>query len=131
LPLVNDIKKFRDEITKLAEESITKLTIDHKDKNAFEMLNKCTLSLSNRRRIGDVQYLKINDYKEDRKASRTYTDFENPFTKAEKILTTQYKRVVNSGKRFRAVVISIPKEIEKRINILLQYRDDHIFDKEN
>jgi hypothetical protein len=29
LPLVNDIKKFRDEVTKLAEESITKLSIDH------------------------------------------------------------------------------------------------------
>jgi hypothetical protein len=33
------------------------------------------------------------------------------------------------------VVISIPKEIEKMINIniyiLLQYRNDHIFDKEN
>jgi hypothetical protein len=29
LPLVNDIQKFRDEVTKLAEESITRLTIDH------------------------------------------------------------------------------------------------------
>jgi hypothetical protein len=92
------------------------------------MLNKCALSLLilfNRRRIGDVQYLKITDYKEDRRSD--YTDFENALTEAEKVLTTQYKRVVNSGKGSRAVVILVPKEIEKIINTL-QYRNDHIFD---
>jgi hypothetical protein len=72
------------------------------------MLNKCALSLLilfNGRRIGDVQYLKITDYKEDRRSD--YTDFENALTEAEKVLTTQYKRVVNSGKGSRAVVILV------------------------
>jgi hypothetical protein len=94
------------------------------------MLNKCALSLLilfNRRRIGDVQYLKITDYKEDRRSD--YTDFENALTEAEKVLTTQYKRVINSGKGSRAVVILVPKEIENSIlcNKIYKRHFRHVF----
>ncbi|KAJ8953433.1 hypothetical protein NQ318_023552 [Aromia moschata] len=48
----------------------------------------------NRKRIGNVQYLKISEYKNDQKSN--YTDFENALSSTEKILATQYRRVLSS-----------------------------------
>lgn len=75
LPLVSDVKKCRDEVTNMAEEAIKKISVNTKDKQAFKLLNKCVLSLLilfilfNRRRIGYVQYLKIDDYKANKKVT--------------------------------------------------------------
>ncbi|KAK5650136.1 hypothetical protein RI129_001165 [Pyrocoelia pectoralis] len=132
LPLVSDIKKFRDEVTKLAENAIIKLSSGTEDKKSYKLLCDCTLSLLilfNRRRIGDVQYLKIENYTSEKKSN--YTDFENALTEAEKKLTQNYRRILNSGKGSRAVVILIPKEIDKIINVLLKYRNQYILDKQN
>lgn len=81
----------------------------------------CTLALLilfNRRRIGDVQFLKVEDYKKEKKSD--FTDFETALTDVEKILTRKYKRVLNGGKGSRAVVILIPEVIQNFINTLLQ-----------
>lgn len=88
---------------------------------------QCTLSLIilfNRRRIGDVQYLKIKDYNSDKK--NNFQDFENSITKSEKVLTSQYKRVVNGGKGSRAVVILFPPLLQKFVTILLDHRQKYI-----
>ncbi|KAK5647977.1 hypothetical protein RI129_002869 [Pyrocoelia pectoralis] len=127
LPLVSDIKKFRDEVTKLAENAIIKLSSGTEDKKSYKLLCDCTLSLLilfNRRRIDDVQYLKIENYTSEKKSN--YTDFQNALTEAEKKLTQNYRRILNSGKGSRAVVILIPKEIDKIINVLLKYRNHRI-----
>ncbi|KAF2886898.1 hypothetical protein ILUMI_19275, partial [Ignelater luminosus] len=132
LPLVNDVKTFRDAVTKMAGDAIDQLDKGNHNKKTFKLLNQCILSLLvifNRRRIGDVQYLKIQDYKTDKKSD--YTDFESVLTDAEKALTNNYKRVLNGGKGSRAVVILIPQEFEVMINVLLKYRDDYILDKDN
>lgn len=63
--------------------------------------------LFNRRRIGDVQYLKLTKYAINRKTD--FSDFENVLTEGEKALTREYRRVVCSGKGSRAVVILMPK----------------------
>lgn len=126
LPLVKDIKKFRDAVLKLAGESIKQLDIGENVKE-YKLLVQCTLSLLiifNRRRIGDVQYLKINDYHSDRRSN--FKDFEKVLTQAEKVLTTKYKRVVNSGKGSRAVVILVPEVLQEFINKLLAHRSKYI-----
>ncbi|CAH0547139.1 unnamed protein product [Brassicogethes aeneus] len=133
LALVSDIKKFRDEVTRIAEGALSKLSLNSKDKQAFKLLNKCVLSiliLFNRRRIGDVQYLKIDDYKANKTTNYTYnihiyTDFENALTETEKALTKKYKRVLNSGKGSRSVVILVPEELGKMVDALLEHRITH------
>lgn len=77
-----------------------------------------------RRRIGDVQFLKIVDYEKDLPSN--FQDFENALTETEKILTKKYKRVTNSGKGSRAVIILVPEMLQKNIEILLQYREKYI-----
>lgn len=131
LPLVSDIKKFREEVLRLANECCDKFRFDQDDKETYKLLVRCTLSLLivfNRRRIGDVQFLKIEDYERD--ARTNCTDFENVLTETEKLLTKSYKRILNSGKGSRAVVILLPRELENFMKFLLNNRHKYI-PKEN
>lgn len=92
---------------------------------AYKTLLNCTLALLilfNRRRIGDVQYLKLNDYSADRRSN--VKDFENVLSQTDKILTTQYKRVINTGKGSRGVVILFPRILQKFMDLL--YRPKYI-----
>lgn len=65
LLLVADVQMFRDGVMRIPTECTNTLLDDYiKDLNAYKLLVQCTLSLLiifNRRRIGDVQYLKIKD----------------------------------------------------------------------
>ncbi|KAI4457871.1 hypothetical protein MML48_7g00007744 [Holotrichia oblita] len=127
LPLVCDIKKFREETFKIADNCTEAFRNNLANQNDYKMLVQCLLALLiifNRRRIGDVQYLKISDYKNDQRSN--YTDFENALSATEKVLATKYRRVLNSGKGSRAVVILIPEMIEKYIKLLLKQRDKFI-----
>lgn len=93
------------------------------------MLVECTLALViifNRRRIGDVQYLKIKNYVN--KQQSNLTQFENSISDTEKILAKKYKRVLNSGKGSREVVILIPPELERYIETLLSHRNNFLKD---
>ncbi|XP_031331433.1 uncharacterized protein LOC116162051 [Photinus pyralis] len=127
LPLVSDIKIFRDECLKMAEECENVFRQGNDDRNTYKLLLNCTLALLivfNRRRIGDIQYLKIADYKRDIRSD--VNDFESVLTDVEKMLTSKYKRVVNGGKGNRAVVILIPELLQRFIDIILKNRDKYI-----
>lgn len=127
VPLVSDIKKFRDETFKIATECQEKFMSNIDDLGVYKSLVNCTLALLilfNRRRIGDVQFLKVEDYKKEKKSD--FTDFETALTDVEKMLTRKYKRVLNGGKGSRAVVILIPEVIQNFINTLLQNRMKYI-----
>lgn len=131
VPLVSDIKTFRDETIKMAEDCYTQFINHTDDIGTYKLLVQCTLALLiifNRRRIGDVQYLKINDYMRQNKSN--VKDFESVLTESEKILTTKYRRIVNSGKGSRQVVILLPEMLEKFINTLLEHRKKY-FSQEN
>ncbi|KAJ8933279.1 hypothetical protein NQ314_014107 [Rhamnusium bicolor] len=97
------------------------------NENTYKELVQCSLALLivfNRRRIGDVQFLKIEDYKLEK--NNIFADFESILTESEKVLTGKYKRVINSGKGSKAVVILIPEIIQDFINILLDNRSKYI-----
>lgn len=123
LPLVNDITKFKNGVLELIAECEEKFLNKNDDEKAYKLLVHCTLAMLiifNRRRIGDVQYLKIKDYESEKRSK--YTDFENVLTSTEKQLTKKYKRIVNSGKGSRAVVILVPESLQKLIALLLKNR---------
>ena len=64
VPLVSDVKLFREECLKLANNSVSLFSTKKDDTETYKLLVNCTLALLivyNRRRIGDVQFLKIKD----------------------------------------------------------------------
>nr|CAH7759144.1 unnamed protein product [Callosobruchus chinensis] len=127
IPLVSDIKVFRDETLKMATNCKQQFEDGMDDISSYKLLVHCTLALLimfNRRRIGDVQFLKINNYKNERKTN--FEDFETALTDAEKVLTKSYKRVINTGKGSRAIIILVPKLLQTFINTLLKYRNKYI-----
>lgn len=97
--------------------------------NDYKSLVQCVLSLLiifNGKRIGDVQYMKISGYQNDQKSN--YKDFEDALSATEKVLATRYRRVLNSGKGSRAVLI--PEDIDEFIQIILNHRHKY-FCEEN
>ncbi|KAJ8971508.1 hypothetical protein NQ314_000670 [Rhamnusium bicolor] len=130
--LINDVKSFREETLSYAKDC-EKEFLEHKDyENTYKLLVRCTLALLilfNRRRIGDVQYLKIDDYKSERKTD--FQDFEAALTDSEEVLTQQYKRVINGGKGSRAVVILVPQLLQHFIDLLLKNRDKYTLPDNN
>lgn len=128
LPLVNDIKIFREECLKKADDCAKVFTEHKDDTKTYKLLVNCTLALVilfNRRRIGDVQFLKIEDYKKDQR-SNCASEFESVLSETERMLTTKYKRVLNTGKGSRAVVILLPEILQNYVNILLNNREKYI-----
>lgn len=127
VPLVSDVQTFRDGVLELAAECKEKFLSKAENEKDYKLMVQCTLALLilfNRRRIGDVQYLKIQDYKVDRKSN--FKDFENALTETEKALTKKYKRIINSGKGSRAVVILLPEMLQQLIDLLLKCRSKYI-----
>lgn len=127
MPLVSDIKIFRDNCLKLASDCENLFLEKNDNKKTYKQLVNCTLALLilfNRRRIGDVQFLKIEDYKRENISS--YVDFESVLTKTERVLTKKYRRVVNGGKGSRPVALLIPEILQKYINLLLKHREKYI-----
>lgn len=127
LPLVSDVQMFRDECLKMANSCVNIFRERKDDTKIYKLLVQCTLALLivfNRRRIGDVQFLKISDYNQDKKTN--YVDFENALSETEKLLTKKYKRVINGGKGSRAVVILIPEIIQTYVDVLLQNRKKYV-----
>lgn len=127
IPLVSDVKYFRENVLKYAKECEKHFLENTDTEDTYKLLIYCTLTLIilfNRRRIGDVQYLKIKDYLCERKTD--FRDFESTLSDDEKVLTQRYKRVVNGGKGTRAVVVLIPELLQGFIQILLQKRHKFI-----
>lgn len=127
LPLVSDIKIFRETSLQYANECIEAFSESRGDSKTYKLLSQCTLALLilfNRRRIGDVQFLKLTDYKNERKTNSH--DFQDALTESEKLLTMEYKRIVNSGKGSREVVILIPKILQRFMDMLILHRDKYI-----
>jgi hypothetical protein len=131
IPLVSDIKLFREETYNITKKSVAAFKDDKDTENDYKILVQCVLSLLiifNRRRIGDVQYMKISDYKNDQKSN--FKDFEDALSATEKVLATRYRRVLNSGKGSRAVVVLIPEDIDEFIQVILKHRHKY-FCEEN
>lgn len=127
LPLSSDIKLLHDYIDSLSRDSYRNLTSSNNIKpNDYKQLTECVLAktvLFNRKRIGDVQYLKIDTYNKDRTTSNQES-FTESLTSIEKILCKKLKRVVTGGKGSKPVPILFPEQIQKYILHLIKIRND-------
>ncbi|KAI4461252.1 hypothetical protein MML48_5g00016181 [Holotrichia oblita] len=116
-------------INDLGENAYKKLNNEHNEykdiRINYKILTECVLAhtvMFNRKRIGDVQYLKVETYT---KASSAVDQeaFIASLTPTEKILSKQFKRIVTGGKGSKPVPILFSKRIQKFISCLLNIRE--------
>lgn len=74
-----------------------------------------------RKRIGEVQFLKLKIYTNDI-SSQQQKEFLESLSDNEKILTHNFKRVVTGGKGSKPIAILFPKKIQLLIDIMLSVR---------
>lgn len=123
LPLTKDVQKFKEFTMSLGTKSQKTLVENANNAKAYKNLVQSVLALTvlfNRRRIGDVQYLKIAEYLNNMCYSNL-DEFE--ISQSEKILTKQYKRVVTGGKGSRKIVILFPPELQGFIQTIIDVRN--------
>ncbi|RZC38111.1 uncharacterized protein BDFB_012102, partial [Asbolus verrucosus] len=129
LPVTEDIMKLKNYVEKMAADSFEKLQ-KNKTKQEYRILVETTLVstiLHNRKRVGDVQYLDLNSYRE-----QIHSDISSSITKEitsslsekEKILTQHYKKIVAIGKGSRPVTILIPKKLQNYFSMVNSIRSN-------
>lgn len=124
LPLTSDIKKFKEHVTKVADNAVSKLKENPVDKKEFRNLVEASLALTvlfNRRRIGDVQYTYLKTYTEH-KSTENQEECEHALTETEKILAKSYKRLVTGGKGSRPIAILLPFQLQEYITFFIDIR---------
>mgnify|MGYP005985035871 CR=1 FL=1 len=73
----------------------------------------------NRKRIGDVQHLKIETYNNARESTNNQKAFVESLTPVEQIICKELKRVFTRGKGSKPVPILVPQRIQTYIyNVL-------------
>lgn len=126
LPLTSDIHLFNEYLNNLCNESFSKLSGDNNCKKSYKQLAQCVLAktvLFNRKRIGDVQYLTIENYNKDF-STHNEENFSEALTEVEKIICKNYKRIVTGGKGSKPVPILFSKQTQKHIGCLLKIRQN-------
>lgn len=125
LPLASDILLFQNYINECSEKAYQKLSNNIDVPKQYKLLTECVLAhtvMFNRKRIGDVQYLTIENYK--REVDNTEQDaFVQSLSTVEKILSKQFKRVVTGGKGSKPIAILFSKHTQKKIKLLLKIRE--------
>ncbi|KAJ8970650.1 hypothetical protein NQ314_001088 [Rhamnusium bicolor] len=127
LPVTEDIVKLKSYVENIAEENYKQLKIS-KSMDSYKLLAESTLVLTiihNRKRVGDIQYLDLNSYKQQidyTEQSMPQTELGSSLSENEKILTKHYKKIVAIGKGSRAVTILIPKVLQKFFSTICSLR---------
>lgn len=80
--------------------------------------------LFNRKRIGDVQYLKVEKYTSNVHSSNQ-EEFMKSLTELEMILSNKFKKVVTGGKGSKPVPILFSKRIQKFLDYLIEIRNKY------
>lgn len=125
LPITSDIMKFRQYAVNIAEKSMTMLKKDPKDSLYFKKLAEAALVLTillNRKRVGDVQYIKVNEYTQS-EFGRNQEECLNVLSESEKMLSVHFKRIITIGKGSKSIPILFPKNIQLYIEQLLSSRN--------
>ncbi|KAJ8946593.1 hypothetical protein NQ314_008848 [Rhamnusium bicolor] len=118
LPITNygevlkNVKNFRG--YKIADEALENLRTNLKDLESFQKLSEAALALTvliNRKRVGDVQYMKLQSYESVVNSNKE--DCLNILTDAEKELTKHFKRVITVGKGMLQILNLTEIEMEQ------------------
>ncbi|XP_050314971.1 uncharacterized protein LOC126749344 [Anthonomus grandis grandis] len=131
MPLTTDIMKFNNYVSRQAREARDKLMGTTHPKANFRLLSECILALTlllNRKRIGEVQFLKVENYI-DVSMQNVQEEFLQALSESEKILTKSFKRVVTLGKGSKPIPLLFSTTIQELINVLLAKRNVYISQK--
>lgn len=77
--------------------------------------------LLNRKRIGEIEYLKLNRYNET-VFQNQQDEFLDSLSNTEKILLNKFRRVITEGKGSKPVPILFPIDLQKFIEVLINQR---------
>lgn len=125
LPLSEDIFAFQTYLDDKAENAYNALNNQINIRMNYKALAECVLAhtiMFNRKRVGDVQYLKIETY--NKETSNVNSEaFSESLTMLEKIISSRFKRIVTGGKGSKPVPVLFARRIQKYINSLLQIRE--------
>lgn len=92
--------------------------------DSFKKLSEVSLALtilSNRKRVGEVQYLKLTTY-ELPPVNTSDKECLDVLNESEKQLSKNFKRVISIGKGSKPVPILFPKKIQEYIKIMIEVR---------
>ncbi|XP_074026783.1 uncharacterized protein [Leptinotarsa decemlineata] len=123
LPLTQDVMKFQTFVMNEANEASDALKKNIDVKLNYRKLIESVLALTlliNRKRIGEIQYLKTETYNLN-VSENQQTEFLDCLS-TEQTLCKNYKRVVTGGKGSRPVAILFPPDLQKFIELLLSFR---------
>lgn len=128
LPITSDVMKFQQYLLKETKKSCKELEVQlqesGKKKQHYRKLSECVLSLAlllNRKRVGEVQYLKMSTYV-NATSQNQQEEILATLSEVEKTLTKEFKRVVTLGKGSKPVAILFSKEMHEFIDKLLSTR---------
>ncbi|CAH0563141.1 unnamed protein product [Brassicogethes aeneus] len=125
-PLTEDIIKFQRFLTERAQKNYNNIKQKVNIKVEYKNLTECVLALTlllNRKRIGEVQYLKVKTYCND-VTKPINAEFLASLTPQEQILSENFKRVVTGGKGSKPIAILFPKKTQDLIQLMLEVRAD-------
>lgn len=124
-PLTSDVMQLQQYLIKNGNEAHENILKDFNLQHEYRRLSEIILSLTlllNRKRIGEVQYLKVKTYTTET-SSIVQDEFSQSLTASEKLLTKSFKRVVTGGKGTKPVAILFPKNVQQFIETMLQVGD--------
>ncbi|KAG5863590.1 hypothetical protein JTB14_029202 [Gonioctena quinquepunctata] len=134
LPITSEVIKFREYAVNIAEKSVDVLKRNVNDLISFKTLTETILVLTvllNRKRIGDVQYIKLDSYI-DSSTTRDQEECINVLTESEKLLSAHFERIVSIGKGSKSIPILFPNNVQAYIEVLSSSREkNQLVPKEN
>ncbi|CAG9817738.1 unnamed protein product [Phaedon cochleariae] len=130
LPLTSEVMQFQKFVMAEAITANDNIKENKNLQSAFRRLTECVLALTlllNRKRIGEVQYLKLKTYNTDVQPNEQ-DEILKAISESEKILCKNFKRVITGGKGSKPVAILFPTKIQSFIKTLLSYRTKCVAD---
>lgn len=125
LPLTEDVVKFQKFLLREANKACKSLKENCQLKKNYRRLSECILSLTlllNRKRIGEIQYLKLKNYLQQNEENQQQEFFDS-LSEAEKSLSKKFKRVVTDGKGSKPVAVLFSTDVQEFIRVLLSVRN--------
>ncbi|XP_043284902.1 uncharacterized protein [Venturia canescens] len=126
LPSIEDIKKFVNYLNKEMKESCRKLSTESFSYAEWLKLAQLTMAFLvtfNRKRVSDIQNIKISRYEARRRIDATTDEtIYKSLTPASKAIANKYARMTIRGKKGRTVPLLLFPELEKSIDLILENR---------
>lgn len=127
LPLTEDVMKLRDYCLKKAENAVSLLKIQT-NRTQYIILVETTfilILLHNRKRVGDIQFIELNDVTQPDKIQQKDEILE-ALTETERILTKFYKKIHTIGKGSKELLVLIPRDVQNFIDTIVAERIKYV-----